>query len=142
MVTKLSLKRAALGAATGVVALGAVVAVSSPASASIGNGRIQLCAQGNYAADLAWHDANNTSALHSYVVNKGSCQTFNIPSWATSITVGGYYNTSGSYFSIYTIQQGSTPFSQEGIAGAAQGVTTARQWCQWQPYSFCSYVTG
>jgi hypothetical protein len=35
---------------------------------------------------------------------------------ALGIATGGYYNPSGSYFSIYTIEQGSVPFSQEGIA--------------------------
>lgn len=125
------IKRAAMSvAAMGIVSTGAV-AVASSASASIGTGRIQLCSQGNYTSDLTW----DPSGLHTYVVPEGTCQTFDVPGWASTITVGGFYNTSQAHFDIVTLVPfAGDPFgpNHTGMALGTRGTTTAPSILRWQ----------
>jgi hypothetical protein len=119
-------------AAAGIVSAGAV-AVASPASASIGTGRIQLCSQGNYASDITW-----PGGLHTYVVAEGSCQTFNFPSQGVSyFTIGGWYNTNPTHFNIGTISAndlGGHYFgpTSAGMAYGTRGTTTSPYYVRWQ----------
>lgn len=111
-------RRSTLATGTAVLAAGAaVVAVGTPASAAIGNHRVQLCAQGNYAADITW-----STGLHSYVVFPGQCSTFDIGGTGP-YTIGGFYNVSKKHFNLTTVLPGpggfdsSTPGSKWGAEG-------------------------
>jgi hypothetical protein len=126
-----AIKRAATGiAAVGILSAGAV-AVASSASASIGTGRIQLCSQGNYISDLTW----DPSYFSTYIVPEGTCQTFDVPSGVSTITVGGFYNLSHAHFDVVTL----VPFEGEtygpnhsGMAVGTRGTTTAPAFLRWQ----------
>jgi hypothetical protein len=125
-------RRIAVGAATvGLVSTAAVVVASGPASASISTGRIQLCAQGNYASDITW----NPGGLHTYVVAQGGCQTFNMPQGVQTFTIGGFYNTIPAHFSIVTmLPSGGDPFGpgHAGMAFGTRGTTTSPSYTRWQ----------
>jgi len=102
-VKRIGLKRS--GLALGSLGLAAAaVAVAGPASAatpqrlSIGGGRIQLCAEGNYAAWFAYQ-GSSTGDLPE--VAEGTCQTFNLPQVGDMVVqVFGHFNTSDGGFLI------------------------------------------
>jgi hypothetical protein len=117
--------------AMSMVAVAAGVTVAStgtPAFAAIGNGRVQLCAQGNYVADLTW-----STGLHSFVVAPGQCQTFDIIGTGP-YTIGGFYNVSKAHFNITTVLPGPGGFSSStpGSKWGAEGTTTAPYTVRWQ----------
>lgn len=108
----------------GTAAFAAAVAVAStgtPAFAAISNGRVQLCAQGNYSADISW-----STGLSSTVVAPGSCQTFNIVGTG-AYTIGGFYNVSHDHFKITKVLPGPEGFnsSTPGSKWGAKGTTTS-----------------
>ncbi|MER6168019.1 hypothetical protein [Streptomyces violaceorubidus] len=116
----------ALGALLAAAAV--VVAIGSPASAAISNHRVQLCAQGNYNADITW-----STGLHSYVVSPGQCQTFDIVGTGP-YTIGGFYNVSHAHFNITTVLPLPGGFNQDtpGSKWGAMGTTTAPYTERWQ----------
>ncbi|BBY46717.1 hypothetical protein MARA_01470 (plasmid) [Mycolicibacterium arabiense] len=64
------------------IALAPVVALSATgtANAAIGAGRVQLCAQGNYAARLQFYDnSDGDYGAGSATVQAGTCYTFDAP---------------------------------------------------------------
>nr|BFD80701.1 hypothetical protein StreXyl84_01020 [Streptomyces sp. Xyl84] len=117
--------------ATGAVVLAtgaAVVAAGTPASAAISNHRVQLCAKGNYDADITWSDG-----VHSTAVRRGQCQTFDI--WAPGgYTIGGFYNTGGAHFDIAGIAspRGGWQAGTPGRKYGAEGTTKAPRIVRWQ----------
>ncbi|MET7694964.1 hypothetical protein ABZT06_44895 [Streptomyces sp. NPDC005483] len=106
----------------------AVIALGSPASADISNHRVQLCAQGNYVADITW-----STGLHSFVVNPGDCQTFDIVGTGP-YTIGGFYNVSKAHFNITTVlpTPGGFNSSTPGSKWGAEGTTTDPYVVRWQ----------
>ncbi|MFI7605969.1 hypothetical protein ACIBTV_12675 [Micromonospora sp. NPDC049366] len=106
------------------VAAGALVAgPTSAAQASIGTGRIQLCAQGNYAAYLTMSSPTGAwESVQSPDVAPGSCATWNIvrDSRYTVINVFGKYNTKSGSFWIYGLD---TKPDLYGYKLAARGTT-------------------
>ncbi|MEV5785053.1 hypothetical protein AB0L42_29185 [Streptomyces sp. NPDC052287] len=106
---KLSRRSFATFAALGVAA--SVLALTTPAEAapaSIGAGRVQLCAQGNYTSSLTFHSLGLAppgfpTTWYSADVAAGSCQTFDVPKdWPgdVEITVNGKFNSSGTTFPV------------------------------------------
>ncbi|MEV7080883.1 hypothetical protein AB0N88_20480 [Streptomyces sp. NPDC093516] len=80
-----------------------VLLSSGPAQAAISPGRVQLCAQGNYAAYLVFNTAQqDQQGISTATVSAGSCQTFNVVNFGdgtqTGISVIGKYNTSSGTF--------------------------------------------
>ncbi|WP_037855220.1 hypothetical protein [Streptomyces sp. NRRL S-340] len=104
-VRSVSLRAAATFVGAAALASGALLS-SGPAqaaTASIGAGRVQLCAQGNYAAYLVFNTAEqDQSATATATVAQGTCQTFDITNYGghrqTGISVFGKFNTSNSSF--------------------------------------------
>ncbi|EYT81844.1 hypothetical protein CF54_17025 [Streptomyces sp. Tu 6176] len=101
-----SLSLRAAGTVAGVALASGVLLSSGPAqaaTASIGAGRVQLCAQGNYAAYLVFNTAaQDQQGVATATVAKGSCQIFDIVNYGggrqTGISVIGRYNTSSDTF--------------------------------------------
>ncbi|OKI44021.1 hypothetical protein A6A27_38685 [Micromonospora sp. CB01531] len=92
-----TLKKAAIGvAATATLTVGTVVATTGPAAAAMGQGRVQLCSQGNYQSYLKF--TGGGLALQTTVVPPGTCNKWDIPVGASGIEVRGVFNTSGSTF--------------------------------------------
>ncbi|MFG1882555.1 hypothetical protein [Micromonospora sp. NPDC049102] len=116
------------GLAVAATATAALAMTATPASAAIGNHRVQLCAQGNYTADITW-----STGLHSFIVPQGQCQTFDIVGTG-AYTIGGFYNVSGAHFGITTVLPGPEGFnsSTPGSAWGARGTTTAPYTVRWQ----------
>ncbi|MEW2294394.1 hypothetical protein ABZ719_17060 [Streptomyces sp. NPDC006743] len=110
-------RRSAAVAGAALAAGAAVLAVGTPASAAISNHRVQLCAQGNYAADITWSTGSSTR-----VVFPGQCQTFDIVGTGP-YTIGGFYNVSKAHFKLVTVLplpggfNSSTPGSKWGAEG-------------------------
>ncbi|MFD6530999.1 hypothetical protein [Streptomyces sp. NPDC060184] len=121
-------RRSATAAGAALTAGAAVVALGSPASAAISNHRVQLCAQGNYVADITW-----STGLHSYVVSPGNCQTFDIVGTG-AYTIGGFYNVSNAHFGITRVLPGPEGFNSTtpGSKWGAEGTTTAPYVVRWQ----------
>ncbi|MFD6530984.1 hypothetical protein [Streptomyces sp. NPDC060184] len=97
-------KRAAAGVVGVTLASGILLSTGS-AQAAIGAGRVQLCAQGNYAAYLVFNTAQqNQTGVATATVSANTCQTFNIVNYGggtqTGISVFGKYNTSSGNFYI------------------------------------------
>jgi hypothetical protein len=115
-------RRSLLGG-LGAVALAtaALAMTGTPASAAVASGRVQLCALGNYSADITW-----SNGLHSYLVPQGECRTFEIVGTEAYI-VGGFYNGSGNHFNIQHCAPGPGGYnaSTPGTTRIAQGTTTA-----------------
>ncbi|MFB7502775.1 MULTISPECIES: hypothetical protein [Streptomyces] len=113
---------------TALAAGAAVIAASAPASAAISNHRVQLCAQGNYVADITW-----STGLHSFIVTPGSCQTFDIVGTGP-YTIGGFYNVSKAHFDIVTVLPGPGGFNADtpGSKWGAEGTTTNPYYVRWQ----------
>ncbi|OKI46066.1 hypothetical protein [Micromonospora sp. CB01531] len=89
------LKKAAIGvAAAATLTAGTVVATAGPAAAAMGQGRVQLCSQGNYWSYLEY----TGTYLSSYRVAPGSCGKWDIPAGTYQIEVRGMFNTSSSTF--------------------------------------------
>ncbi|MFE4450674.1 hypothetical protein [Streptomyces sp. NPDC056796] len=98
-------KRAAAGVVGAALASGLLLSAgqAQAATAAIGAGRVQLCAQGNYAAYLVFNTAQqNQQGVATATVSAGSCQTFDIVNYGggqqTGISVIGKYNTSSGTF--------------------------------------------
>ncbi|MFB7598523.1 hypothetical protein [Streptomyces sp. NPDC056160] len=98
------------------------------ATASIGAGRVQLCAQGNYAAYLVFNTAQqDLQGTATSTVAQGSCQTFGIVNYGggrqTSISVIGRYNTSNDTFYVGGLNVdptgGGWKFFAQGTTGHA-----------------------
>lgn len=134
MSIKSVVKRASVAA--GVAA--AVVGFSSlPASAStIQTGKLQFCAQGNYAGYVHVHAVRDPGTglsrgdFASYVVPKGQCWIAPIDTlgqWA-QVDVVGFYNVSGKEFYIGTAWVNS---SVSGLGLGAEGTTTDPFMYQW-----------
>jgi hypothetical protein len=86
------------------VATSAALALSTagPANAAIGAGRVQLCAQGNYAASLKY-TAFGGGTTQTPPVSEGQCQTFDVAhanNQPTSITIVGIFNVSRQQFDV------------------------------------------
>ncbi|MGW2836612.1 hypothetical protein ACWCWD_02275 [Streptomyces sp. NPDC001493] len=98
-------RRAAVTAVGAALVSGALLSggPAQAATAAIGAGRVQLCAQGNYAAYLVFNTAQqDQQGVATATVSAGSCQTFNIVNYGggrqTGISVIGKYNTSSDTF--------------------------------------------
>ncbi|MGW0856932.1 hypothetical protein [Streptomyces sp. NPDC002690] len=105
MLTRAFSKRAAASVVGAALASGVLLSGGSAqaATAAIGAGRVQLCAQGNYAAYLVFNTAQqNQQSVATATVSAGSCQTFDIVNYGggsqTGISVLGRYNTSSDTF--------------------------------------------
>ncbi|MEU5088382.1 hypothetical protein [Streptomyces sp. NPDC021356] len=104
-VRSVSLRAAATFVGAAALASGALLS-SGPAqaaTASIGAGRVQLCAQGNYAAYPVFNTAaQDQPDLATATVAQGTCQTFGIKDFGgnrqTGISVFGKFNTSNGSF--------------------------------------------
>jgi hypothetical protein len=118
------------GLAVAATATAALAMTATPASAAIGNHRVQLCAQGNYVADITW-----STGRHSFIVPQGQCQTFDIVGTGPYF-IGGFYNVSGSHFDITMvvppIPPGEFNSSTPGSKWGAEGTTTAPYTVRWQ----------
>jgi hypothetical protein len=114
-------RRALLGGLAAVSAAAALVVTGTPAFAAIGNHRVQLCAQGNYAADITWSTTD-----HSLVVPRGECKTFDIDGTG-AFKIGGFYNVSQAHFQIVTVfpEVGGYNSDSPGSKWGAEGTTTA-----------------
>ncbi|MFD8612536.1 hypothetical protein [Streptomyces sp. NPDC059631] len=100
-------RRLLAGAAGVALASGVLLSggTAQAATASIGAGRVQLCAQGNYAAYLVFNTASHSlGGQLSGTVAAGTCQTFNVPNFGggqqTNIAVRGKFNTSNNTFAV------------------------------------------
>lgn len=94
-----------MGAAA--VALAGSVAPANAAPSAIqaiSKGRIQLCAQGNYAAQITFNSAaQDGQGIGTDFIAAGTCLTVNVPSYSpylTGVSFLGKYNTSNSTFYI------------------------------------------
>ena len=117
-----------VGVGAAVAGIAVIAAAGTPACASIGNHRVQLCAQGNYTANITWSTKRETP-----VVNPGQCQTFDIVGTGP-YTIGGYYNVSHALFNIGKVLPGPEGYnaSTPGSAWGAAGTTTAPYLVRWQ----------
>ncbi len=100
-------RRTAAGVVGAALAAGVLLSSGSAqaATAAIGAGRVQLCAQGNYDAFLVFNTAEqDQQAVGTATVAEGTCQTFNVVNYGggrqTGISLFGRYNTSSGTFYI------------------------------------------
>jgi hypothetical protein len=107
MSSKVFTRRIAAGAVGAALVSGVLLSSGSAqaATAAIAPGRVQLCAQGNYAAYLVFNTAQqNQQGSTTATVSAGTCQTFGVPNYGggtqTGISVFGRYNTSSGTFYI------------------------------------------
>ncbi|MFJ2478330.1 hypothetical protein ACIOWI_36205 [Streptomyces sp. NPDC087659] len=83
----------------------ATTAFTGSAAADIGAGRVQVCAQGNYAVKPSFNSSDQSqmpSGPDTWVA-KGTCQTFPVPNYGyparlTGISVIGKFNSSNGTF--------------------------------------------
>ncbi|MFD9738506.1 hypothetical protein [Umezawaea sp. NPDC059074] len=93
-----SVKRIAAGAAVVATMATATVLGTAGSAAAAGSGQIQVCSNGNYASYVVFP---NRGGFSTFVVNKGTCATYNILGSSTTvepIEVRGIYNTSSNTF--------------------------------------------
>jgi hypothetical protein len=85
----------ALAAGGAVVLAGMVIAAPGTAlaatatPATIGSGNMELCANGNYNAELSFLQFGTSSAL----VDQGTCKVFSIPGGGGAVEILGFFNT-------------------------------------------------
>ncbi|MGC4854938.1 hypothetical protein ACLQ24_16485 [Micromonospora sp. DT4] len=106
----------------------ALAVTGTPASAAIGNHRVQLCAQGNYVAGIAW-----STGATSYAVAPGECRTFDIVGTGPYV-IGGFNNNTAARFSIKLVkpESGSFDSSTPGSAWGVRGTDKNPYWVRWQ----------
>ncbi len=100
MKIKPGIRRITLAAGGAGVLVGMAMAVPGIASAStavIGPGNIELCANGNYAAQIEFIGTINggatTKELFTSFVSQGTCQVFGVPSFSSTEITRGRFNT-------------------------------------------------
>lgn len=88
-------------------AAAATLITVTPASAAIGVGRVQLCADGTYTGDIAFRSSAGQQLV--VLVNSGTCQTVSIPAASDSILIGGTTGPGGAEFVLTNVpvQRGS-----------------------------------
>ncbi|MFI7609523.1 hypothetical protein ACIBTV_31025 [Micromonospora sp. NPDC049366] len=100
-----AVKKVATGvAAAGMLTAATLAATSGPAAAAMGQGRVQLCSQGNYASYLSY----TGTGITTYVVFPGTCLKDDIPRNTTQIEVVGIFNSSGTSFSMGSFKASAT----------------------------------
>lgn len=100
MKIKSGVRRIALAAGGAGVVAGVAIAVPGTASAAtavIGAGNIELCANGNYTAQMEFQGTiNNGATLKETFTSKvpqGTCQVFSVPSFSQAEITFGFFNT-------------------------------------------------
>jgi hypothetical protein len=123
-----NLRRAGmLAAGIGILTASMATASADASPASISQGRIQLCSQGNYGSWLAF-SAPDTGSIGTDTVGQGACTTFDVPGAAEdkwTVTIKGVYNSNGTSFTIGQTQSGPT---HAGLKIATLGTTTSPGW--------------
>ncbi|MFI7609470.1 hypothetical protein ACIBTV_30760 [Micromonospora sp. NPDC049366] len=90
-----TVKRAAAGvAAAGMLTAATLAVTTGPAAAAMGKGRVQICAQGNYAAYLSFEGSRYSTSV---LAVPGACVKTDIPTSTYQIGVNGVYNSGASF---------------------------------------------